>query len=90
MTAESERYPDLSVPIELTLTRGQVLSLCRLVNAAIKKKRRSRVRSDFVPEDGHRHADDVSIEAHEKLLKVLLEAAEWPLDEGRPSRRQAV
>jgi len=81
----------LSDQITVVLTRGQLLSLARLVRVAHSRKvRLHRKDAGFVPEPGRRDSNLVAIARYERLAATLL-AAVGPgynlADGGRPSRR---
>lgn len=79
--------PSLGEHIQLYLSRGQVLTLARLVRSDMRKAERRLAKSEYVPEEGKRHGDESRIAKMEKLMTTLLEFAEvGELDEGDPRR----
>jgi hypothetical protein len=81
----------LSEAITIRLTRGQLLSLARLVRVAYARKARQKAKEGtFIPEPGCRDATLVAMARYDRLAATLAVAIGpgYNLDDGgRPSRR---
>lgn len=56
------------------LTEKDIYTLAGLCRSKAKRYVRQRAKSDFVPEPGHRHMDEVNAERFTELHDMLLES----------------